>query len=93
MKLLTGFLLLSVTALAHASSAAVTGTWNGTAISHGQQVPFALTISGTGANLKAALINGPASFSDQPQASSVTLDGDHLVVAFNYFTSKIDWLG
>jgi peroxiredoxin len=90
-QLLTGFLLLSVTAFAqHAPSPVVTGTWNGTAISHGQPVPFTLTITGTGTSLKAALINGSASFSDQPQASSVTLDGNHLVVAFNYFTSKID---
>ena len=91
MKLLTGFLLLSVTSFAQSAPApAVSGTWNGIAISHGQPVPFALTITGTGSNLKAALINGPASFADQPQASSVTLDGDHLVVTFNYFTSKFD---
>jgi peroxiredoxin len=91
MKLLTGLFLLSFTTLAYAApSPVVTGTWIGTGISHGQPVPFTLTISGSGTNLKAALINGPASFADQPQASSVTLDGDHLVVAFNYFTSKID---
>ena len=91
MKLLTGFLLVSVTTLAQSGPApAVSGTWNGIAISHGQPVPFALTITGSGSNLKAALINGPASFADQPQASSVTLDGNHLVVTFSYFTSKFD---
>src|SRR5260370_20801777 len=87
MKLLASFFLLSVASLAHAASPlAFTGTWQGAATVHGQQVPLTLSISGSGSNLKAALINGP----EQAQASSVTLDGNHLVVAFNYYARKFD---
>jgi thiol-disulfide isomerase/thioredoxin len=85
MKLLASFFLLSFASLAHAASPVV-GVWEGTAAVHGQQVPLTLTISGSAKQLKAALINGP----EQSQASSVTLDGNHLVVAFNYFARKFD---
>jgi peroxiredoxin len=85
MKLFASFFLLSVASLAHAASP-VTGTWQGAASVHGQQVPLTLSISGSGTSLKAALINGP----EQAQASSVTLDGNHLVVAFNYYARKLD---
>src|SRR5260370_4848865 len=87
MKLLASFFLLSVASLAHAASPlAFTGTWQGAATVHGKQVPLTLSISGSGSNLKAALLNGP----EQAQASSVTLDGNHLVVAFNYYARKFD---
>ncbi|WP_213806594.1 TlpA disulfide reductase family protein [Granulicella sp. dw_53] len=86
MKLFASFFLLSVPFLAHATSPTIAGTWRGTATVHGQQVPLTLSIAGSGNNLKAALINGP----EQSQASSVTLEGNHLVVAFNYFARKFD---
>jgi len=85
MKLLASLLLFSVTSLAQ-TPAKVTGDWTGTAVSHGQQVPLHLRITGKAGALNAALINGPES----APATSVTVDGNHVVVNFNYYTKTLD---
>ena len=91
------FSVLSITLVPHsaaaqtASPAAITGTWQGFATVRGtQQVPLTISISGSGANLKAAFLNGPAAHPDQTPASSVTFDGSHLVASFDYFARKLD---
>ena len=87
MKLLAGFLLLATSVLAYgAPGSAISGTWEGTATVHGQQVPVRLQLTGTGANLKAALVNGP----ETSAASSATVTGNHLLVTFNYYAKTLD---
>ena len=82
MKLFVSFLLLSTSLLAQKPS----GTWEGIATVHGQQVPLLLEVTGNGTNLRAALLNGP----EKSPASSVTFDGNHLVVSFNYYAKTLD---
>ena len=90
MKLLASLFLLATASLTpqlHAQKAApLVGTWNGTAISHHQQVPIHLKITGKGADLKAALVNGP----EESPASTVTLTGDHLLITFNEYAKTLD---
>jgi peroxiredoxin len=87
MKLLAGFLLLATSVLAYgAPGSAISGTWEGTATVHGQQVPVRLQLTGTGSNLKAALVNGP----ETSAASSATVTGNHLLVTFNYYAKTLD---
>ena len=74
-----------------AAPAAINGVWQGTAtIRGGAQVPIAIRISGSGADLKLALLNGPAAHPDEVPASSVTFDGAHLVASYDYFARKLD---
>ncbi|RXH57192.1 peroxiredoxin family protein [Granulicella sibirica] len=86
MKLFASLLLLSVTSLAQTSPRPITGDWEGTATSHGQQVPVHLRLSGSPSALTAALVNGPES----SPASSATFSGDHLLVTFNYYAKTLD---
>jgi peroxiredoxin len=85
MKLLAGFLFVSLTSLAQTPTKIV-GDWNGTAISHGQQVPIHLQINGSPNALNAALINGPES----SPATSIKVDGSHLLIYFNYYDKTLD---
>jgi peroxiredoxin len=85
MKLLSALLLFSLTSLAQ-TPAKVTGDWTGSATSHGQQVPIHLRITGTAKSLNAALINGPES----SPATGVSVDGNHLLVKFNYYDKTLD---
>jgi peroxiredoxin len=88
MKLFVSLLLLLATsAFAQAPrQGVITGTWEGSAIVHGQQVPVRLEITGNGSNLHAALLNGPES----SPASSAVCTGDHLLVTFNYYAKTLD---
>ncbi len=87
MKLFASLLLLSVSAFAQsATPSPVTGVWAGTAAVHGQQVPLTLQITGSSTSLKAALINGP----ERSEASSTRIEGNHLVVAFDYYARTLD---
>jgi thiol-disulfide isomerase/thioredoxin len=96
MRLLAGLLAASLSALssftlAQTSSASITGIWQGTAaLRGGQQVPVTVKITGTGSDLKLALLNGPADHPDESPASSVTFDGTHLVAVYDYFARKLD---
>jgi peroxiredoxin len=86
-KLFAGSVLLSASILAVASSpAAIDGTWEGIATVRGQVVPVRLHIAGPASHLQATLLNGP----EQAAASSATLDGDKLTVAFNYFARTLE---
>jgi thiol-disulfide isomerase/thioredoxin len=99
MKLHSSLLALSVSAvllaptasLAQAASVPIAGIWQGTAtVAGGKQIPVAIRISGSGANLSLALLNGPAAHPDEAPASSVTFDGTHLVASYDYFARKLD---
>ncbi len=99
MKLLASLLALSVSVLPvpsalfaqTPSSATIIGTWQGFAtVRDTQQVPITISISGSGSELKAAFLNGPADHPDAVQASSVSFDGTHLVASFDYFARKLD---
>lgn len=89
MKLLTGLFLLSLVPLAQAqaqTAQSIEGTWHGTAIAHHIPVPLTLRLSGSGTNLKAALLNGP----DEAAASSAVLKGDHLAISFSDYAKTFD---
>jgi thiol-disulfide isomerase/thioredoxin len=87
MKLFVGLLLLSSSLIAQSpKKGAITGTWEGNATVHGQQVPVNLEITGSINNLHAALRNGPES----SPASSAVFTGDHLLITFNYYAKTID---
>ena len=69
----------------------IAGIWQGTAtLRGGAQVPIALRISGSGASLKLALLNGPAAHLEESPASSVTFDGTRLVASYDYIARKLD---
>jgi thiol-disulfide isomerase/thioredoxin len=86
-----GALLPSVPAQTTAAPAAITGIWQGTAaLRGGAELPVTIRISGSGAGLKLALLNGPAAHPDEAPASSVTFDGAHLVASYDYFARKLD---
>jgi len=79
-------------ALAQTSPTAVSiaGVWQGHAtICGGASLPVAIRISGPQANLKFALLNGPADRPVQSPASSVAFDGAHLTASFDYYARKI----
>ncbi len=86
MKKLASLLLLSTSLYAQGKPVSVTGLWQGSALVKNQQVPITVELSGSGPNLKAALHNGP----ETSAASTATLTGDHLVLAFNYFARTLD---
>ena len=87
MKLFASFLLLVAPALAATPrQPSISGTWEGTATVHGQQVPVVLQITGGIGSLQAALLNGPES----SPASSAVFSGDHLQVSFNYYARTLD---
>jgi peroxiredoxin len=87
MKLFASFLLLVAPALATTPrQPSISGTWEGTATVHGQQVPVVLQITGGTGSLQAALLNGPES----SPASSAVFSGDHLQVSFNYYARTLD---
>ena len=72
------------------SNSPVAGIWQGYATVREQQVPITLRISKSGSNLGVEFLNGPADHPDATPASSVTLDGVHLVAAFDYFARILD---
>jgi peroxiredoxin len=87
MKLFASFLLLIAPALAATPrQPSITGTWEGTATVHGQQVPVVLRITGTTGSLEAALLNG----TESSPASSTVFSGNHLQVSFNYYARTLD---
>jgi len=64
--------------------------WQGTAtICGGAGLPVTVRISGPADHLKFALLNGPANRPDVAPASSVSFDGTHLTVSFDYYARKI----
>jgi thiol-disulfide isomerase/thioredoxin len=74
-----------------ASSPSIAGIWQGSAtVAGGKQVPVSIRISGSGDNLKLALLNGPVEHPDEAPASSVTFDGIHLVASYDYFARKLE---
>jgi thiol-disulfide isomerase/thioredoxin len=86
MKFLVG-VLLSTSLLAQGPKrGSIVGAWEGNATVHGQQVPVSLEITGNPNNLHAALRNGPES----SPASSAILNGNHLLITFNYYARTID---
>jgi peroxiredoxin len=86
-KPFAALVLLASSVFALASGpAAIDGTWEGSATVRGQQVPIRLRISGLSTALKAELLNGP----EQAAASSATLDGDKLTIAFNYYARTLE---
>ncbi len=82
MKLFVSLLLFSTSIFAQSPK----GIWEGTATSHGQQVPIRLEVTGSNDNLHAALLNG----AERSPASSVTFGGGHLLVSFNYYAKTLD---
>ena len=86
MKFFAGILLLSAASFAQNAPRQITGDWNGTAVSHGQQVPIELRISGSPNALSAALING----SEDSPASTAVFSGNHLLVTFNDYVKTLD---
>ncbi len=87
---------LTTTASAVPAQTPIAGTYTGTTTYRGQQVPLRIEITGPAAHLHAALVNGPAAAHatglDRSVASSVSLDGQHLIIAFNYFNASLDLL-
>lgn len=80
-------------ALVASAQLPLVGTYTGTTTYRGQQVPLTLQITGTQAHPQAALVNGPGAHAtglDRSAASSVTLDGRHLSIVFNYFNATLD---
>ena len=98
MKLLGGFLAFSLAVVtlpasgqATAGAARVDGVWQGTGTARGgAQVPLTFRITGSGKDLKLALLNGPAAHPEESVASTVTVEGDHLVAVYDYFARKLD---
>jgi thiol-disulfide isomerase/thioredoxin len=98
MKLFRGFLsfslaLVSLPAMAQAGAGVtpLDGVWQGTGtVRGGAQVPLTFRISGAGKDIKLALLNGPAAHPEESLASSVMVDGDHVVAVYDYFARKLD---
>jgi peroxiredoxin len=87
MKLFVSLLLLTTSVIAQGPKQdATTGTWQGSATVHGQQVPVCLEVSRSGNNLRAALLNGQES----SPASNATFTGNHLLLTFNYYARTLD---
>lgn len=84
-KFLASLLLFSVSSFA-AAGTPIIGTWEGAASFRGQEIPLRLQITGSGSNLKAALLNGP----EQAAASSVSFSDGNLVIGFNYFARSLE---
>lgn len=68
----------------------VVGVWQGTAKVRDTEIPITIRISDRGGKLEAAFLNGPVSSPDVAPASSVKLDGNHLVASFDYFARTLD---
>jgi thiol-disulfide isomerase/thioredoxin len=82
---------LTVTSLTMAEEpGAIDGVWQGTATAHGQAAPITVRVTGSGAGLKVAFLNGPVAHPDESAASSATFDGSHLVAMYDYFARKLD---
>jgi thiol-disulfide isomerase/thioredoxin len=78
-------------AFAQAASPKLThGIWQGIAKVRDTEIPITVRISGSDSKLEAAFLNGPANHPDVSPASSVTLEGNHLVASFDYFARKLD---
>jgi thiol-disulfide isomerase/thioredoxin len=92
--IVTGLLLAgataSLSALPRGSDATLdestAGTWIGTAKVNGRDVPFRLEVSGTGDEVRAALINGK----EKSAASSGSYSNGHLVLHFDYYANALD---
>ena len=63
-----------------------TGTWIGFARSHEHEIPFHLEISGTGDQVRGALINGK----ERSVSSSGSYSNGHLILHFDYFANTLD---
>jgi thiol-disulfide isomerase/thioredoxin len=62
------------------------GRWVGSADLNGKQVPFQLEVSGSGDQVRAALVNGK----EESPASSGSYSGGHLVLHFDYYANTLD---
>jgi thiol-disulfide isomerase/thioredoxin len=62
------------------------GTWIGVAQSHAHEIPFHLEISGTGDQIRGALINGK----EKSLSSSGSYSNGHLILHFDYYANTID---
>lgn len=62
------------------------GRWVGSADLNGKQVPFRLDVSGSGDQVRAALVNGK----EESPASSGSYSGGHLVLHFDYYANTLD---
>lgn len=84
-------LLTAPSLLGQASSTkSAAGIWQGIARVRDTDVPITIRISGSESKLQAAFLNGPANHPDASPASSVILDGNHLVASFDYFARTLD---
>ncbi len=89
--------LLASAATAQTSAAPIAGTlpdgnWVGTAQVNGHAVPFRLEISGSGDQLRGALLNGPGKTEkvDKFLSSDATYSAGHLVLHFDYYANTLD---
>ncbi len=86
--------LLQLTPIATAQKASSpkfgTSIWQGVAKVRDTEIPITIRITSNGANVEAALLNGPADHPDVSPASSVKFDGTHLVASFDYFARTLD---
>lgn len=62
------------------------GTWRATLASPGGPLPFGLRFEAHDGGIEAAVINGE----EQAPTSGVAVDGDHVVIAFDFYDSEID---
>lgn len=70
-------------AIPHGSAA---GSWTGSAQVHAQEVPFRLVVSGSGDQVKGALING----GERSVSSSGSYSDGHLILHFDYYANTLD---
>lgn len=82
-----------ITAMAAAATMAaaqapqgIAGVWAGTAGQGARAVPFELEISGSGAQARGALLNGP----ERSVASSGSFEAGHLVLRFDYYANTLE---
>jgi len=68
------------------ADASAAGQWVGSAEMNGNQIPFRLDISGSGDQVRAALVNGK----EESPASSGSFSGGHLVLHFDYYANTLD---
>jgi thiol-disulfide isomerase/thioredoxin len=77
-------LLMARPALAAGPS--VDGTWDATVVAGGVEVPFRMTIAGSGSAVKGTFFNGD----DTMTSSSGSLQNDHLTIEWDALGTKLD---
>ncbi|HEX4067701.1 MAG TPA: TlpA disulfide reductase family protein [Acidobacteriaceae bacterium] len=80
------FTSAAVSAFAATTAASPAGTWVGTAQVNRQPVPLVIAISGTGDQVRGALVNGR----ERSISSSGSYADGHLVLNFDYYANTLD---